>query len=102
MNQLEMIGLLLLLAGHYGGRRGYKIHHPQGNSGTWTDQRRFHQQAGRERRGEILMAGRPRPPQVPQEPGDYPEIAQYFRMLVLPTALLGYNKKRVIDAPAMP
>ncbi|AYH40949.1 hypothetical protein A5N82_03935 [Christensenella minuta] len=44
------------------------------------------------------MAGRPRPPQVPQEPGDYPEIAQYFRMLVLPTALLGYNKKRVIDA----
>lgn len=44
------------------------------------------------------MGSRGRLAQLPQEPGTYPEIAQYFRMLVLPTALFGYNKKRVIDA----
>lgn len=44
------------------------------------------------------MTSRPQPAQLPREQGNYPEIAQYFRMLVLPTALIGYNKKRVIDA----
>ena len=33
-----------------------------------------------------------------QPQNDYPEIIQFFKMLTLPKALVGYNREHVIDA----